>query len=99
MAFARSRSARILGVFQFGQDVALLHPLRLDDPQLDDHAADLRADEDLMGGNDVALRLQGEAARGSGWAAATLPPGFGAGAFGAAAGDGRVPCIADRSRR
>lgn len=64
----RSRGAiavgAVFGVLKFGKHVPLLHAIGFGDPQLDHHAADLGADEDLVRGNDVSLRLQGEPAGG-----------------------------------
>ena len=52
----------VVGVFQFRQDIALFHPNSLLDGQADDHPVDLRADEDLVDGDDITFALQSDVA-------------------------------------
>ena len=52
----------VVGVFQFCQNVALLHPHPLLDGQADDHPVDFWADEYLVDGDDITFALQGDVA-------------------------------------
>ncbi len=52
----------IVGILQLSQHVALCHALTFHHVQLQNHPADLRTDQHLLGGNDVALGFQGQSA-------------------------------------